>query len=159
MVGDFSENYSYVVQDAAQGFHWNNSQCTIHPFVAYYRSSDGVQHQSYCFISNDTKHSAAMVYTFLNHIIADLKSKHKRLNKIHYFSDGSSAQYKNRFNLINLCHHLGVFDIEAEWNFFATSHGKNACDGIGGTVKRYLTKASLMRTVDHQILSPKAVFD
>ena len=159
LVGDFSENYSYVVQDAAQGFHWNNSQCTIHPFVAYYPSSDGVQHQSYCFISNDTKHSAAMVYTFLNHIIAELKSKHKRLIKIHYFSDGCAAQYKNRFNLINLCHHLEDFGIEAEWNFFATSHGKNACDGIGGTVKRYLTKASLMRTVDHQILSPKAVFD
>ena len=45
LVGDFSKNYSYVVQDAAQGFHWNNSQCTIQPFVAYYPSSDGVQHQ------------------------------------------------------------------------------------------------------------------
>ena len=28
---DFSENYAFVVQDFAQGFHWNNSQCTIHP--------------------------------------------------------------------------------------------------------------------------------
>ena len=37
VIGDFSENYSFVLQDAAQGFHWNNSQATIHPFVAYYR--------------------------------------------------------------------------------------------------------------------------
>ena len=29
---DFSVNYSFVVQDAAQGFHWNNSQATVHPF-------------------------------------------------------------------------------------------------------------------------------
>ena len=26
LVGDFSENYSFVIQYAAQGFHWNNSQ-------------------------------------------------------------------------------------------------------------------------------------
>ena len=25
LVGDFSENYSFVVQDAVQGFHWDNS--------------------------------------------------------------------------------------------------------------------------------------
>ena len=159
LVGDFSENYSFVVQDAVQGYHWDNSQCTIHPFVAYYPSSNGVQHQSYCFISNDLKHNATMVYTFLNHLIAELKSEHKNLRKIHYFSDGCGAQYKNRFNFINLCHHLEDFGIEAEWNFFATSHGKNACDGIGGSIKRSLSKASLMRTVANQILSPEAAFE
>ena len=31
VMADFSENYSFVLQDAAQGFHWNNSQATIHP--------------------------------------------------------------------------------------------------------------------------------
>ena len=30
VIGDFSENYAFVLQDAAQGFHWNNSQATIH---------------------------------------------------------------------------------------------------------------------------------
>lgn len=34
---DFAENYSFAIQDEVQGFHWNNSQATIHPFVAYYR--------------------------------------------------------------------------------------------------------------------------
>jgi len=29
---DVSENYSFILQDAAQEFHWNNSQATIHPF-------------------------------------------------------------------------------------------------------------------------------
>ena len=41
---DFSENYSFVLQDASQGFHWNNTQATIHPFVAYYLES-GEVHQ------------------------------------------------------------------------------------------------------------------
>jgi hypothetical protein len=34
--GDFSENYSFIIQDAAQGFHWNNQDTTIHPFVSYF---------------------------------------------------------------------------------------------------------------------------
>ena len=33
VLGDFSENYTFIVQDAAQGFHWNNAQATIYPFV------------------------------------------------------------------------------------------------------------------------------
>ena len=36
ITSDFSENYSFILQNAAQGFHWDNSQATIDPFVAYY---------------------------------------------------------------------------------------------------------------------------
>ena len=36
VIADFSENYSFVLQDSAKGFYWNNSQATLHPFVAYY---------------------------------------------------------------------------------------------------------------------------
>ena len=49
VIGDFSENYSFVLQDPAQGFHWNDSQATIHPFVAYYRESEKL---SYVIISD-----------------------------------------------------------------------------------------------------------
>ena len=56
--------------------------------------------------------------------------------KITYFSDGCAAQYKNCKNLINLCYHKEDFGIPAEWHFFATSHGKDPCDGVKGTVKR-----------------------
>ena len=43
--------------------------------------------------------------------------------------------------------------------FFATSHGKQPCDGIGGTVKRVAAKASLQRTLKNHILTPKAMFE
>ena len=36
VVADFSENYSFIVQDAAQSFHWNNLQAIIHPFLVYF---------------------------------------------------------------------------------------------------------------------------
>ena len=34
---DFTENYSFLVQDAVQGYHWENSQATLHPFCCYYK--------------------------------------------------------------------------------------------------------------------------
>jgi hypothetical protein len=37
---DFAENYSFILQDEAQGFHWNNAQATIHPFVIYFKKAD-----------------------------------------------------------------------------------------------------------------------
>jgi hypothetical protein len=33
----FVENYSFVLQDGAQRFHWNNAQATIHPYVIYFK--------------------------------------------------------------------------------------------------------------------------
>ena len=55
--------------------------------------------------------------------------------KVYYFSDGARSQYKNRFNLLNVVYNEKGFGIKAEWHFFATAHGKGACDGIGGCVK------------------------
>ena len=43
--------------------------------------------------------------------------------------------------------------------FFGTSHGKSACDGIGGTIKRLATNASLMATEKTHILMPLDLFD
>ena len=34
---DFAENYSFIIQDAMQGFYWQNSQAMLHPFAVYYR--------------------------------------------------------------------------------------------------------------------------
>mgnify|MGYP003519337117 CR=1 FL=1 len=38
--------------------------------------------------------------------------------------------------------------------FFATSHGKSACGGIGGTVKRQAARKSLQATTNGHILTP-----
>ncbi len=78
--------------------------------------------------------------------------------KFAIFFRGCAGQYRNRFNFLNLLHHEQDFHVQAEWHFFATSHGKNACDGIGGTVKRATAKASLQRVVSDQILTPLDMF-
>ena len=37
VIGNFSENYAFIIQDAAQRYHWTNNQATLHPFVFYYK--------------------------------------------------------------------------------------------------------------------------
>ena len=76
-----------------------------------------------------------------------------------YCSDGCAAQYKIRKNFLNLCNHDADFGMPAEWHFFATSHGKGPCDGVGGTVKRLAARASLQRPLSDQILTPRQLFD
>ena len=77
---------------------------------------------------------------------------------MHYFSDGSDAQYKNRKKFLNQCHHKDDFGIFAERHFYATAHGKGVCDGLGETVKWLATKASLQRPYNDQIMTPLQLF-
>ena len=102
------------------------------------------------------------VYLFQKSFIAFLKNllpRRLQPKKIIYFSDGAASQYKNRKNFVNLCLHKDDFGISAEWHFSATSHGKGACDGLGGTVKRLAARVSLQRPYNDQIMTPRQLFD
>ena len=73
--------------------------------------------------------------------------------------DDCAGQYKNKKNLYNICEHREEFGLEAEWNLFATSHGKSPCDAIGVTVKRVAIRASLQRPIKNKILTPLQMFE
>jgi hypothetical protein len=67
---DFTENYSFVLQDEAQGFHWNNAQAAIHPFVIYFKTPDALntEHENLVMISDCLKHDSILVHTFQWHL-------------------------------------------------------------------------------------------
>jgi hypothetical protein len=68
---DFTEHYSFVLQDGAQGFHWNNAQATIHPFVIYFKKSDALntEHENILMIPDCLKHDSILVHTFRRHLM------------------------------------------------------------------------------------------
>ena len=70
---DFAENYAFVVQDAAQWFHWNNNQVTIHPFVVYYKESGEDRHLSFAVISDCLHYDTVAVYLYQMRLIAHLR--------------------------------------------------------------------------------------
>ena len=87
-----------------------------------------------------------------------VKGNYTHITNVKYFFDGCTGQYKNLKNFLNLCHHYSDFNLEAEWNFFATNHGKFAVNGIGGIIKRLTARASFQRPYNNQILSSEAVY-
>ena len=156
VICDFSENYSFVIQDEIQSFHWNNNQVTLHPFVAYFTQNGNFQHFSYVAISESIEHDVIAVHLFQKMFIEFLKEKVPNTQKIIYFSNGCAAKYKNCKVFLNLCYHRDDFGLEADWNFFATSHGKGPSDGVGGIVKRLVSRAILQRPMHDQILTVDA---
>ena len=127
------------MQDKIQSYQWSKEYCTLHTLVVYFIDCDtNIQHNSLCFISDDNNHDTSFVYKIQTILVDHLKENLTTVDKIFYFSDGCAEQYKNRKNFINLCHHQQDFNMDAEWIFFATSHGKSPCDGVAGFVKRTL---------------------
>lgn len=155
---DFSENYKFVVQSSVQGFYYNNSQATVHPFVFYYCKDGELSQKSFVAISESTQHDCVMVFTFQTQFIQHIKNFLPHVSKIIYMSDGAPAQYKNKNNFANILHHKRDFGLDCEWHFFATSHGKGPSDAVGGTVKRMTMQASLQRLNAHHITDAKAMF-
>ena len=72
---DFSGNYSFVLQDAAQSYHWNNSQATIHIFVAYYMKSGELHLLSYVIVSDCLNYDTVAVHLFQKQFIQYLKKQ------------------------------------------------------------------------------------
>lgn len=158
---DFAENYTCYVQNAIQSHHWASNQVTLHPYVIYFRKDEKVQHINHVLISEKVTHDANSVHLFNTKLVEFLKKEFgaENVRKLFYFSDGAGSQYKNKYNFMNLICHRSDFGVDAEWNFFATSHGKGACDGVGGCVKRHAYQASLQRVNDKHITNARTLYE
>ena len=142
---DFSENFQVKHQNEIMAAHWLTSCVTIFTVVVYYRGEcepSKLEHQSYAFVSDQLDHDKASVYTFNKMLLQDLK-KITTVNELHYWRDGCSSQFRNRFNMSNVIYHEVEFGAEATWSYFETAHGKGAVDGIGEEVKRSVWRAIL----------------
>ena len=103
-------------------------------------------------------HDTVAVQLFVSKLISFLKNSID-LKTIIFMSDGAVAHYKNRKNFAALCNFQSIHKIEAEWHFFATSHGKGPCDAIGGTLKRTAKWASFAREDGFTIKTPLELYN
>lgn len=137
-----------------------NDSATLLPFMAYIKNENGSAfNKPLCVISDHSKHDTLAVHAFLRPVLTHLKSINPLLKKVIYYTDGSASQYKNKKNFANLCSHEADFGLMAEWHIFASCHGKSACDGIRGTLKRLARLASLQRHSNNHITSPEQRFN
>ena len=143
---DFSENATLLEQNEVQSSHWTHKQVTI--FTAHAWIKKHVK-ESFAIISDYLNHTKDAVYTFMSKLFDYLVKTYSSIKLINVFSDGASSQFKQRYLFSNLYEWEKEFSINLIWNFFATSHGKGAVDGKGGTLKR-----SVWRQVKANSLPP-----
>jgi hypothetical protein len=74
-----------IIQGEVQGFHWNNTQATHQPFVAYYSQNEMTEHISFVVTSDCSKHDTLTVHLFQSKLCTFLSGKLKDLTKIYYF--------------------------------------------------------------------------
>jgi hypothetical protein len=129
---DFSENASIIQQDEIQTAHWSHEQVTI--FTAVVWCND--RKWSYAIVSDYLEHDKLAAAKFIDTIVDDVKIRDETVTKLEIFSDGAAQHFKSRFMMAYLTSLKERKAIDAAWNFFATSHGKGAVDGIGGNIKR-----------------------
>ena len=136
---DFSENYSCRHQDEIQAAHWNYEQVTLFP-IALWMKDYGKGPKSFVIVSDELKHDKMSVAVFITMAIQKfVKEKNPNIKKVCIFSDGPSSQFKNKY-IAKYMQQLSA-DIDIQWNFFASGHGKGPVDGIGGSVKRTVWRA------------------
>ena len=132
---DFSENYSMKQQNEIMPAHWSQEELSLFCETAHYLQ-DGKPVFNHCVLcSDDLTHDKNTIFFYNSYIINDLKSKGLIFDMVHYWSDGPSSQFKNQYNFPNLLLHERDHGMPADWNFFATLHGKGENDCAGGDVK------------------------
>ena len=72
---DFTENHDFLVQDEVQIYYWNSRQCTLHPFVIYFKHVNQLVEQSLCIISGDLTHDVLFVYKVMSESLISLNKK------------------------------------------------------------------------------------
>ena len=75
------------------------------------------------------------VYTFMSELFDTINKKYSSIKLFNLFKDGPTSKFKQRFLFSNLHGWENEFNFKIVFNFFATSHGKGAVNGIGGTIK------------------------
>ena len=134
---DYSENWAAKYMDEISSAYYDRIQITVHPMVVSSRGKDG-QSKTKCYVgvSEVTNHSAPTTLAFLSKLIPMIKEEYPEATTMHFVSDSPSSQYRNQkiCNLIANFHQ--IFKMQASWSWLEVGHGKGACDGVGGALKR-----------------------
>ena len=154
---DFSENAEIQEQDEIQSAHWWHLQVSLFTACAWV----GGQTSSFVIVTDYMSHDKYMTTIAMVKILKELLEKHPSINILNLFSDGASQHFQQCyfFNAVTvLPTFLGVNNLKISYDFFATSHGKGAVDGIGGSCKRgvmskVLSRKAIVRTAEEFALT------
>ena len=162
---DYAENWPTGFFAEIQSAFFGKDQITLHPMVVYVKPSDlkkkeeeeeavgpeqeasnpdgdpqqpttdPLKNFNYVGVSEVTKHSFATTFTFLVHLLHEIRGLVPDLEHLHLVTDSPTSQYRNRYACDMLQRAANIFGIRITWNWLEAGHGKGPCDGIGGALK------------------------
>lgn len=94
------------------------------PVVVYFRINDLLKHRCLVIISDCITYDAVAVNVYCKIILEHLNSLSTAKNMYYFSDDGAPQEFKNVENFVNSYNHIEDFGVPAEWQFFATAHGK-----------------------------------
>ena len=96
IVIDFSENYTCGYSRSIQSSHFgaSNNQLLLHTGVVYSYSHS----ISFCSVSDCTRHDSTAIWALLTPILKHVRAQLPDVEMVHFWSDGSTTQYRNKHN-------------------------------------------------------------
>ena len=152
---DFSENYNCKYSEEIQAVHFGASheQASLHTVVIYSAKNEPV---CLCTVSSNLEHSPVGIWAHLKPVLWYIQHELPYVEHITMWSDGPSTQYKQKNIFFRLCTDPFTYGFKSvSWNYFESSHGKGAVDGVGAAVKR-LADAAVHNGTD--VNTPWAMF-
>lgn len=119
--------------------------------IYYYKENSVLKHKSGIFLSGSLKHDTSAVYTIQKQLIPEIKVTVRNVKKLIYITDGAKQHFKTRFQIANLLNHKEDFEVDAEWHYCVTAHGKSGYDDLGAIFKREAYRISTMKTNENYI--------
>lgn len=123
VVMDFAENKNSASQDEIKSAHFNKTQFSFHPVVAFYRSPGGdLVHHALDFVSDDVLHDFNSVHHFTTCTIRYFKDQGVLQPgcQLFIFSDNCAAQYKNKGTFAD----LSLYTESVQRLYYGAEHGK-----------------------------------
>jgi hypothetical protein len=137
---DFSENETVVPQDEAQSAYYSRLGLSVFTVQLYVTPDDPqggeILSRSICIASDNLEHTSSTTDMYMREVFNYISREFNHISNVIVWSDGAPSHFKNKFTIANLLNLERDYKIKIQWNFFATSHGKSPCDGIGGNIKR-----------------------
>ena len=134
---DYAENWPVRYKREIGEQYFNNKQVTVMPMVVYAHHEGEIKHKSFCMLSEETSHAAPTTVSAIVRLMPYLRQLVENLRVVHFVSDSPVSQFRNQTIAFFVARFGHVFPgVQATWTWMEAGHGKNACDGVGGGIKK-----------------------
>ena len=128
---DFAMTYSCEYQNKVQSVLWSCQ--TVNLFTAAKYDINGKK-KSFLIVTDSQDKGKNSVFTFIMQFVDEIKFQPGE--ELIVYPDGPSSEYKNKFITGKLLFLLSdKLKGNAQWKYFATSHGKGVADGTAVAAK------------------------